>query len=274
MDVARKDVETSHGVIAVEMTNGTGPDVVFIHGNSSSRRVFHSQFSSEVFAGYRLICFDLPGHGESGDALDKARTYPLPGLAEASEELLDNLGVKAPILVGWSLGGHVAIEMVSHSYPAAGLFIVGAPPVGPVISEGFRGNLLSGLASRGAMTAEDAARFAQNVFGAAVEPFMEEAAARTDQEFRSTLFSGARLQEKSNQRDVVSSTDIWTAVVNGGDDQVVNLDYIDNVPFSRLWRNVCFRLPQAGHAPFLQQSAAFNKLLSEFLSDVAAAGDC
>ncbi|AJY45547.1 alpha/beta fold hydrolase [Martelella endophytica] len=269
MQTISQEVWTSHALMAVEITPGDGPDVVFIHGNSSSRQVFHRQFNSEVFKNYRLISFDLPGHGQSSDAFDKTRTYPLPGLAEAVTELLDQLQVSRPVLVGWSLGGHVAMEMLSKSYNASGLFITGAPPVGPEISEGFRGNLMSGLAGKGRMSAKDAANFVRNVFATAAEPFMEQAAARTDEAFRSTLFSRYRFEEKSNQREVVSHTEVITAVVNGRDDRIVNLDYIDGVPFSRLWGGTCFRVADAGHAPFLQAPIAFNGLLSAFLADVA-----
>ncbi len=273
MQTHRMDIRTSHGVVAVEFTAGDGPDVVFIHGNSSSRRVFHRQFSDGAFKKYRLISFDLPGHGESSDAFNKIRTYPLPGLAEATIELLQHIGASAPVLVGWSLGGHIAMEMLAQSYGASGLFITGAPPVGSTISEGFRGNLMNGLASRGRMSVTDAAIFVRNVFGASAEPFMNCAAMRTDCEFRGILASAHRLEEKSNQRDVVSHTTVKTAVVNGRDDHVVNLKYIDGVPYSRLWRDTCFRIPGAAHAPFLQAPIGFAALLSAFLAEVAWAHD-
>lgn len=273
MDTIRQDVSTSHGAIAVEMTRGNGADVVLIHGNSSSRRVFHKQLSSVMFRDYRLICFDLPGHGESADALEKTRIYPLPGLAETAQEVLEKLGVKNPVLAGWSLGGHVAMEMLSHAYPMAGLFTIGAPAVGAVISEGFRGNLLAGLASQRHMTKAEAAQFVGRVFQGVVEPFMEEAAIRTDPEFRSTLFSANRRDEKSNQRDVVSSTKVPTAVINGADDTIVSLDYVNHVPYSNLWRNECLLIPGSAHAPFLQATAAFNHVLAEFLADVAGSSD-
>jgi pimeloyl-ACP methyl ester carboxylesterase len=269
MQIHRMDIRTSHGVMAVEFTAGDGPDVVFIHGNSSSRRVFHRQFSDVAFKKYRLISFDLPGHGQSSDAFNKIRTYPLPGLAEATIELLQHIGVRSPVLVGWSLGGHIAMEMLARSYDASGLFITGAPPVGSAITDGFRGNLMNGLASRGRMSATDAAIFVRNVFGMSAEPFMHCAAMRTDCEFRGILSSAHRLQEKSNQRDVVGRTMVKTAVVNGRDDHVVNLKYLDGVPYSRLWRDTCFRIPGAGHAPFLQAPIGFGALLSAFLAEVS-----
>jgi pimeloyl-ACP methyl ester carboxylesterase len=265
----RLEVHTSHGVIAVEITGGDGPEVVFIHESFASRQAFQKQTRNDTFKNYRMIGFDLPGHGESGDAHDKSRTYPLPGLADAAIELLEHLDLQSPVLVGWALGGHIAMEMLARSFAASGLFITGAPPVGPMIAQGFRGNLLEGLAGRGKMSDDEANRFVQSVFGAAAQPFMQRAAQRTDEEFRSTLLSTLRLEEKSNQRDVVSRTQVKTAVVNGREDCVVDLDYIDGVPFSRLWRETCFRIPGAGHAPFLEAPIAFNALLSAFLAEVA-----
>jgi pimeloyl-ACP methyl ester carboxylesterase len=61
---------------------------------------------------HRLIAFDLPGHGQSSNAPHPARSYTLPGLADACVELLEKLGVTEAIAFGWSLGGHIGIEMV------------------------------------------------------------------------------------------------------------------------------------------------------------------
>ncbi len=57
---------------------------------------------------------------------------------------------------------------------------------------------------------------------------------------------------------MVSSIKTLTAVVNGAEDPIVNLDYIDHVRYANLWRDRCFRIDSAGHAPFLQNSAVFN----------------
>jgi pimeloyl-ACP methyl ester carboxylesterase len=261
-------VETSHGIVAVEATTSAGPDVVLIHGNSSCRAVFDKQVRSQIGEDYRLICLDLPGHGDSSDASDKQRTYNLPGLADASLETMSLLNVHNPVLVGWSLGGHVAIEMVHRGAAVRGLFLTGTPPVGADIREGFRGNLLKGLASTGPFSREQAKRFVEGVFGGEATDKLVEAAMRTDGDFRTTLFSQARSSEKSNQREVVSSVGKPTAIVNGAEDPIVNLDYIEAVPYARLWRGKCFTIPSAGHASFLQNSLEFNSYLREFLEDL------
>ena len=267
-DTVIQNVDTSHGNLVAEMTLGKGLDVVLIHGNSSCRRVFHRQLNSHLGRDHRLICIDLPGHGQSDDAEVKERTYPLPGLADACIELLEKLDLKRPVLVGWSLGGHVAIEVAARSYPLRGLFLTGTSPVGPDISEGFSGGLLKGLASRGKFTELEAMQFVNRVFGDEATYQLEQAAMRTDLSFRTILFSAARITEKSNQRAIVSSITIPTAIVNGADDSIINLDYVDSVPYSKLWKGTCFRIPRAGHAPFLQNSEEFNGYLERFLEDI------
>ena len=73
---------TSHGEISVVESSGTGLPVVMIHGNSSCKEVFARQLESPLADKYRMIAFDLPGHGASQDAVDPARTYSMPGYAD------------------------------------------------------------------------------------------------------------------------------------------------------------------------------------------------
>ena len=262
-------IDTSHGTIAVEISEGGGPDVVFIHGNSSCREVFNKQVAAPLFADYRLIRCDLPGHGQSSDAPDKLRTYTRPGLADAVLEILDTIKVREAVVVGWSLGGHVAIEMLSRSKMMTGVCLIGAPPTGVVMAEGFCGRPLGGLGGKGELTTEEVDRFVAGVIGDAAEPFLRQAVARTDRDFRSMLFAGAARGTGANQRDVVTATSVPLAMINGADDQIINLDYIDDVPFSSLWQGRCFRVANAGHAPFWQTPDRFNAILSLFLADVA-----
>ena len=75
------ELSTSHGSIVVEEAGDGDLPVLLIHGNSLSREVFRKQLGGALSRKYRLVAFDLPGHGESGDALDASRTYTRPGLA-------------------------------------------------------------------------------------------------------------------------------------------------------------------------------------------------
>jgi pimeloyl-ACP methyl ester carboxylesterase len=84
-------IETSHGFLAIEESGQGNLPVLLIHGNSTSHDVFQHQLQSSLTDTHRLIAFDLPGHGRSSNASDPARTYTLPGFADAAVELLGEL---------------------------------------------------------------------------------------------------------------------------------------------------------------------------------------
>ena len=85
-------LSTSHGLIVVEEAGRGDLPVLLIHGNSLSREVFRKQLGGALSRKYRLVAFDLPGHGDSSDALRRCHTYTRPGLADAATEVLDLLG--------------------------------------------------------------------------------------------------------------------------------------------------------------------------------------
>jgi hypothetical protein len=85
----RYSVDTSHGSLVVEDSGSGQLPVLLIHGNSSCRGVFRHQLDSSLAENYRLIALDLPGHGESSDAVNPTKTYTLPGLADAVIELIE-----------------------------------------------------------------------------------------------------------------------------------------------------------------------------------------
>ena len=264
-----RTVNTSHGVLAVEERGEHGLPVLFIHGNSSCRAVFDAQMNGPLAAQHRLIAIDLPGHGESGDAFDPIRTYTRPGLAEAIGEALEKLDVREIVVVGWSLGGHVAIQMLAASTKIRGLMIVGAPPIGPDgWAQGFVQSPHPSLAARQDWSAADADAFLTTILGRLPEQRLRDAALRTDGRMRKRLFEAARAGLGVDQRRTVESSRIPLAVVNGAADPLIKLDYFDTVAYANLWEGRCHRLPGAGHAPFWEAPDEFAPLLQRFLLDI------
>ncbi len=64
-----------------------------------------------------------------GNAIDPRRTYSVKGYADALLEALASLGVERFAVVGHSLGGHVALEMVARNAAVDGALIFGTPPI-------------------------------------------------------------------------------------------------------------------------------------------------
>jgi pimeloyl-ACP methyl ester carboxylesterase len=262
-------VVTSHGSLAVEESGQGGMPVLLIHGNSTCRGVFRHQLQGRLAENHRLIAFDLPGHGQSSDAADPMRSYTLAGLTDAAVELLGKLSVTEAVVFGWSLGGHIGIEMISRFPGMRGLMITGTPPVGPNnMAQGFIGSPGAGMAGRQDLSEADIDAFVRAILGESVEPFLRDAVARADGRFRKRLFEAARAGGGVDPRLIVESSPVPLAVVNGGGDRVVNLDYFDTVAYANLWEGRCHRLIGAGHAPFWQAPGDFNPVLERFLRDV------
>jgi pimeloyl-ACP methyl ester carboxylesterase len=111
--------------------------------------------------------------------------------------------------------------------------------------------------------------FVEGIFGESAEPFLRDAVARSDGRFRKRLFEAARAGEGVDQRLIVENAPIPLAVVNGGADRLVNLDYFDTVAYANLWEGRCHRLSGLGHAPFWEAPVEFDPFLERFLRYVA-----
>jgi pimeloyl-ACP methyl ester carboxylesterase len=79
MDERQIDVDGQR--IAYVQSNGHGPSVIFVHGNSSSTRICQPVMAVPFGQRYyRCLAFDLPGHGDSAKAKNR-EDYSLPGYA-------------------------------------------------------------------------------------------------------------------------------------------------------------------------------------------------
>lgn len=107
------------------------------------------------------------------------------------------------------------------------------------------------------------------MFGVPVPPFLRHAIARADGRCREHLFASSLAGGGVDQRLAVEATPIPIAVINGEDDPLVRLDYVESVGYRTLWDGRCHRLPGAGHAAFWHAAYGFNALLGRFLADVA-----
>jgi len=90
---------------------GQGEPLLFIHGLASSSRSWKKQvpFFSER---YRVITFDIRGHGRSDQRLEP---YSIELFATDAVELLRALGVDSAHVVGFSLGGMIAFQLAVES---------------------------------------------------------------------------------------------------------------------------------------------------------------
>ena len=251
---------------------GTGTPVVFIHGNSASKDVFSSQYAMLMRAGFRPVGVDLPGHGQSSDAkASPASTYTISNYARITKALVDHLALDRPILAGWSLGGHVAIEYSGHGWPQRGVMIFGTPPAGPGLEDLASAFLPS---EAGAVTGlENPTKAQLNAYVEAVYGTLEDipefchlAAQRADGRSRTAMFEHwASGVEGSHQGTVMRGLLQPTCCVHGRLDAFVSSDFLTTMKWGGgLFRNAPIMLDNAGHAPFMETPETFNEILLEF----------
>jgi pimeloyl-ACP methyl ester carboxylesterase len=265
---------TAFADISVLDSEGDGPVVLMIHGNSSCKEIFRRQFDGPLGTRLRLIAMDLPGHGASSDARDPATVYTLNGYADAAVEVLDRLGVARATVIGWSLGGHVALNMIARFSGLSGVMISGTPPVPGGLEGfglGFKQNAHMALAGAADWAAGDAEAYARATAGAEApfEPFMLEAARRTHGLARATFFADALAGGADDQRRIAETAPTPLAIVNGEDDAFINGDYFATVAYANLWDGRVHSLDGVGHAPFWEAPERFNPLLERFVAETA-----
>lgn len=102
---------------------GTGPDLVLIHGSSGNLRDFTFRLLPLLSDRYRVILMDRPGLGYS-DRID-GRGASLRQQAAVLAGAARQLGAEQPIVMGQSLGGAVALAWaVQHPQQIAALVTV------------------------------------------------------------------------------------------------------------------------------------------------------
>lgn len=187
----RYQLPTSHGSIAVKESGHGDLPVLLIHGNSLCGEVFRNQLGGTRSRKRRLVAIDLPGHGDSSNARNPSRTYTRSGLADAAIEVLGMLGLKDVVVFGWSLGGHIALEMASRFAGIKGLLISGTPPVSRHnMAEGFISTPHMKLAGQQHLGPSDIDAFGEAIFGASFPPTFRRAMERADGLARKTIKGG------------------------------------------------------------------------------------
>jgi len=113
-----------------EAGNPDGPAIVFVHGLLGSHLSWAAQLASPALQRYRLITYDLRGHGLSGKPADAAAYADGRRWADDLAAVIAASGARRPLVVGWSLGAAVTTNYLAAYGDAE---IAGAVYVGGVI---------------------------------------------------------------------------------------------------------------------------------------------
>lgn len=241
-------------------------EIVLLHGNSSSSRCWRRLAAADVLRGHELVAIDLPGHG--GGPYAEHVDYSLRGLARSVAALSQARPLASRVVVGWSLGGHVALEAAASIPGLAGLVLIGAPPTGFPVS-GFRAMPAAATCPYPpahrvrehieTLCRDESARLLFRDDYSLADPRVREGVARC-------IASG----DFSDEIEIVRGR-LPVGVVVGADDPLVDLDHLRSVPWGHLWGGRVHLIEGALHAPHADAPDAVASLVSGFVASIRSA---
>jgi pimeloyl-ACP methyl ester carboxylesterase len=271
--VDEQQIDVGGQRIAFTQSEGAGRPVIFVHGNSSSARTWAPVMTGSFGQRFRCLAFDLPGHGGSAKAVTP-ETYSLPGYAAVLAGFAQATGAAEAVVVGWSLGGHIALEAAPAMPAAAGYVVFGTPPVASAaqMGEAFLPNPAMNVGFTASVGHQEARAFAASFTAPRSAQSLDEFVAdilRTDGEARAGLFASIGEGRFADEIAIASALRQPLAILQGEGEQLVNLDYLRRLTFPSLWRGRVQLIPGAGHAPHQEAPEKFAGLLDEFVADLA-----
>jgi non-heme chloroperoxidase len=259
-----------------EWGKADGPPIVFIHGLSQSHLCWAKQYDSALSGEFRLIAYDLRGHGMSEAPLEQA-LYTDAGLwADDLAAIIEELHLDRPVLVGWSYGGFVICDYIrAHGQDRIGAidFVAAAVKLGPaafgtLIGPGFLDHFADLIADdlpaniRGARGLIKA--FPATPFGADDVEMLLAATMAVPARIRANL--GAR---EIDEDDVLRTVTVPLLVTHGRADTVVLPAMAEHVLATCPTAEAAW-YDGVGHTAHLEQPDLFNRELADLTRRVAS----
>jgi pimeloyl-[acyl-carrier protein] methyl ester esterase len=244
--------------------NGDAAPLVLLHGWGTNLRVF-DRLRAALASEHRVLAIDLPGHGRS----------PWPAHA-ASQQWLASLTAVLPrgaILIGWSLGGQLALQLASQ--PTLGvrrLVLIASSARFAQTPEWPHALSTTTLHAFAAQLERDPERTLSDflelqVRGSADADAVRATLHQTSQQHGApapeALRAGLALLEHNDLRELARSIDIPALLIAGQYDRVTPPQaaaaLAQLMPQAQL-----LQIPRAGHAPFLSHPNQVSEALLEF----------
>jgi non-heme chloroperoxidase len=252
----------------VEAGNPRGRPIVFIHGLSQCWLAWSRQMRSGLADDYRLVAMDMRGHGLS----DKPREgYSESRLwADDVNATIQALSLDHPILCGWSYGPLVILDYLRHYgedgisgvHLVDGITKLGSEPAMSVLTPEFL-NLVPGFF---ATDMEEGVRSLQSLLRMC---FVQEPAAAdlylmlgynlsVPPYVRQALFS-----RSFDNDDLLPEIRKPVLITHGAEDAIVKPAIVEQHK-ARMAHAQIHVMANAGHAPFWDDAASFNRRLRAF----------
>ena len=269
----RVSVDIEGVEISTLVAHGRYTAVLLIHGNSSCNEIFRYQIEQLTRIGHAVVAPDLPGHGRSKNARKPMTTYSFPGYARVLRLLMQRLEIYQYHVLGWSLGGHIGLELWYGQTTVQSLLITGTPPV--ILSpsgaeQAFKQTAVMRLAGSRIFNRNDVEAYGHAMLGQPLDHRFRIARtiARTDGNALYWMVKNGLRGRGVDEVMAVRECRRPLAIVQGRQDPFVNNDYLRSLRYRNLWNGRPI-IVDAGHAPHWQNPTLFNRHLRGFLAHVS-----
>ena len=250
---------TLNGIVIEYQDGGQGSPVLLGHGYSATGRMWDGQRAA-LGDRYRIISWDMRGHGQTESPSDPAQYSAALTVADMRALLL-HCGIERAVVGGLSLGGYVSLAFyLAHPEMVRALVICDSGP-------GYRN--AEARAAWNARAHERAAELEAKGLDALAGRSREMREAMGHHGSAQGLAHAARgmlAQEGSAVIDGLATIRVPTLIIVGDQDRpfLAPCEYMANkIPGAQLEV-----IAGAGHASNLDQPAAFNRVLLEFLQSL------
>ena len=265
----------SRGGLSYEI-HGAGPDCVVLHGGPGMSSALWPALSG-LARHARLVVYDHRGHGLSRGDVPRGR--PLEALADDAAELIRELGLRRPAILGHSNGGFVALHLALRHPRLVGKLVLvdtaASAAFRPISRENARRRatprIRRVLATLWNDTLADDAAFARAWVEVQPLYFHRPTVARiraVTAPLRYRLVSRHRIFASYDRYDVRSrlgSIRVPTLVVVGAHDWITPPEFARElaagIPGARL-----AVFSRSGHNPFVEEPRRFSALVGAFLA--------
>ena len=250
---------TLNGIEIDYNVTGRGRALLLSHGYSATRRMWNGQHD---FLGdrYRVVSWDMRGHGQTESPSDPARYSHALTVADM-KALLDHLGIARAIVGGLSLGGTMSLEFaLAHPAMVEALVICDSGP-------GYRNaEAREKWNERARSRATELEAKGLAVLGGRSREMQEAMGHHASAQGLAHAARGMLAQTDARVIDGLPSIRVPTLVIVGDRDEpfIAPCEYMaKKIPGARLEV-----IRGAGHSSNLDQPEAFNRVLIDFLSSL------
>ena len=248
---------------------------VLLHGVGGGRGGWASTGAALAAQGFHVLAVDQPGYGLSAPI----EPYDLAGLADAVGRLIVHAGggaAASALVVGHSMGGMVAQELVARTPARVRALVLAAtsPAFGPADGDWQAGFLRARFAplDAGLGMAGLAAELVPAMRGRGVAPeaWMPAACALMAAVPEATYRRALAALVPFDRREALARIAVPTLVVTGEDDRTASPEVARRMA-ARIPAAELAVVPATGHLLMLEQPAAFDRVLLDFVARRVAA---